>query len=300
MEKLNAEVFLTVAETGSFRKAAEQLGYTQAGISYIVSSMEQEIGLPLFVRYHNGVRLSEEGKQLLPQITQLEIWQRHFDQSIGELNGLKRGKIRVQIFDSISVHWIPGIVRQFHDDYPGIHIELITEEDSSRAEEMVRSGEVDCGFFLTNVSNDIDHFPLIQESLKAIVALDHPLAGEEKFPISQLGNYSYIGMEYAEHTGIQAIFDRQKVTPRTIFTMDNDYAAMAMVAQNIGFAIFPELLLKMMPSGIKSMEFDVPQKRVISIGTASTATCSKACSKFIAYTRKWVKEHTVPEKSLDR
>lgn len=293
MDKINANVFLKVAETGSFRRAADELGYTQAGISYIIAAMEKETGLHLFIREHNGVRLSEEGKELLPQMKQLEIWERQFQQTVAELNGLKRGKVRVQIFDSISVHWIPDIVSLFHQDYPGIRIELITEEDSARAEEMVRSGEVDCGFFLTDVSPDIEHFPLLEENLLVIVPQNHQTAGYEQFPIKELGKHPYIGMKYDAHTGIEAIFRKNKVTPQLAFTMDNDYAAMAMVRKGLGFAIFPELLLSSnVMEGLKSLEFDKPQKRVISIGTASMENTSKATRKFIEYSRRWVADRS--------
>lgn len=289
MDKINANVFLKVAETGSFRRAADELGYTQAGISYIIAAMEKETGLQLFVREHSGVRLSEEGKELLPQMKQLEIWERQFQQTIAELSGLKRGRIRVQIFDSISVHWIPDIVSLFHKDYPGIKIELITEEDSARAEEMVKSGEVDCGFFLTDVSSEIEHFPLLEENLKVIVPENHLTAGYEYFPIKELGKHPYIGMKYDAHTGIEAIFRKNKVAPQLAFTMDNDYAALAMVRKGLGFAIFPELLLSSnVMEGLKSLDFDKPQKRVISIGTASMESASRAARKFIEYSRKWV------------
>ena len=43
MDKLNCNVFLTVVETGSFKRTADILGYTQAGISYIINSLEDEL-----------------------------------------------------------------------------------------------------------------------------------------------------------------------------------------------------------------------------------------------------------------
>lgn len=48
------EAFVTVAKTGSFKKTAEILGYTQAGVSYMMSSLEQEMGTALFTRDHSG------------------------------------------------------------------------------------------------------------------------------------------------------------------------------------------------------------------------------------------------------
>lgn len=292
MEKMNAKVFLTVAQEGSFRKAADVLGYTQAGISYIISTMEELTGLCLFIREHGGVRLSTEGAALLPLFRQLDRCERQLKQAIDELNGLEKGIVRVQIFDSISIHWIPGIIKKFHADYPSIRIELITEEDSLRAEEMVLNGEVDCGFFLTKVSAKLDVFPLMEESLKAIVSLEHPLAQQTYFPMSELGNYPFISMKYDDNTGISEIFQKRGVTPDTAFCMDNDYAAMAMVSKNLGYCIFPELLLQDIPYELHCMEFDEPQKRIISIGTRSMETCSMACRKFIEYTRSWVEENT--------
>lgn len=293
MIKSNIEVFLTVAQEGSFRKAANALGYTQAGISYIVQSLEQEVGMPLFIRDRTGVHLSPEGEILLPLVKQIEIDNRLLRQTVNELRDLEKGNLRVQIFDSISIHWIPGILQEFKKDYPGITIELITEEDSLKAEEMVQTGEVDCGFFLTQVSADLDVFPLIEENLLAIVPLDHELAKEEKFPVDRLGDFPYISMKYDSHTGMQKIFRKYKAKPQTAYCMDNDYAAMAMVSKGLGYCIFPELLLQDVPYELCCLEFDHPQKRTISIGTRSMETASKACLKFIEYTRRWVEEQSI-------
>lgn len=292
MDDSSIRAFLTVAEEGSFRKAANTLEYTQAGISYIIQSLEQELGLILFVRDRTGVHLSPEGQTLLPYFRQLDTDRRILHQTVNELNGLERGKLRVQIFDSISIHWIPGILQQFKKDYPGIQVELISEEDSLKAEEMVLSGEVDCGFFLTGVSASLDVYKLKEENLLAIVSTDHELTKYEKFPVEKLGEYPYISMKFDSHTGIENIFHRNNATPKVAYCMDNDYAAMAMVSKGFGYGIFPELLLRDVPYEICCLEFDQPQRRTISVGTRSLETASKACVKFIEYTRKWVEDNT--------
>lgn len=292
MDKINATVFLTVAEAGSFRKAAEQLGYTQAGISYIIAAMEEETGLNLFSREHGGVTLSPEGQAILPQMRQLEQAERRLQQTVDEINGLQKGTVRVQIFDSISIHWIPGIVQKFHADFPGINIELISEEDSARAEQMVLTGEVDCGFFLTDVAARLDVFTLMEENLLAVLPPEHPISELERFPVTKLGSYPYISMKYDAHTGIMNIFRRQGIEPVIAYCMDNDYAALSMVNNGLGYGIFPELLLKEAPFDLCTKEFDIPQRRTIRIGTRSMASCTRACRKFIEYTRAWVKENT--------
>lgn len=291
MDNNSIAAFLAVAEEGSFRKAAAKLGYTQAGISYIIQSLEAEIGLSLFLRTRAGVQLSPEGNAVLPHFRQLERDGRLLERVAQELNGLERGTLRVQIFDSISIHWLPGILQQFKQDYPGISVELISEEDSAKAEQMVTNGEVDCGFFLTDVNSAMDVFDLHEENLLAIVPTDHPLASENYFPVAQLGKYPYISMKYDSNTGIKEIFQRNHAHPATAYCMDNDYAAMAMVSKGLGYCIFPELLLQDIPYELCCLEFDKPQRRTIRIGTRSLETASKACVKFIEYTRRWVAEY---------
>ncbi len=288
--KINATVFLTVAETGSFRKAADELGYTQAGISYIIGAMEEEAGCSLFLREHGGVRLTPEGELLLPQIQQLQAWERRFTQTVNEINGLQKGTLRVQIFDSVSVQWIPKILREFCNDYPGIKVELVTEENSRRAAEMVLNGEADCGFFLTGKVEGLDTIPLMEEHLMAVVGPDHPLANKKHFPISQIEKYPYISMQYEDVSPVGQAFREENITPNIAFMMDNDYAAMAMVSNGLGFCIFPELLLKNVPYDVRCLKFDKPKKRTISIGTRNMATASKACRKFIEYTCRIVQE----------
>lgn len=291
MNNQSIAAFLAVAEEGSFRKAAARLGYTQAGVSYIIQALEEEVGLTLFLRTKAGVQLSPEGAAVLPHFQQLDRDNSLLQQVVQELKGLEKGTLRVQIFDSISIHWLPGILQQFKRDYPGITVELITEEDSARAEWMVTSGEVDCGFFLTEVASVIDVFDLHEESLLAIVSTDHPLAAGSHFPVAELGKHPYISMKYDSHTGIKEIFQRNHAHPDTAYCMDNDYAAMAMVSKGLGYCIFPELLLQDIPYELRCLEFDIPQRRTIRIGTRSLETASKACLKFIEYTRRWVAEH---------
>lgn len=288
LDKLNTKVFLHVVESKNFKHTAETLGYTQAGVSYIINAMEDELGIRLFHREYGGVRLTTEGEILLPYIRQIEDSYRVLDEKRNELQGLETGTIKIQVFDSISIHWIPDILKIFHKDFPGIRVELVTVEDSQLAEKMVYRQEVDCGFFPHTVTSDIEVTPLIRESLKAVVSFEHPLANKTIFPLSKLGDYPYIQMTYDENTGISHIFESRGIKPNIAFRMDNDYSAMAMVSKNHGFCIFPELLLQDMPYQMKCLDFDEPISRTISIGIRSTETASKAVLKFVEYTKNWV------------
>ena len=60
------EAFVSVAETGSFTRTAQQLYLTQPTISSHISSLEKDLNKRLIVRNTRGVSLSEAGKKLYP------------------------------------------------------------------------------------------------------------------------------------------------------------------------------------------------------------------------------------------
>ena len=68
MTLLTYQVLKTVAEQGSFRKAADILGLTPSAISHAVSSLESELGFSVLTRSKNGVTLTNYGERLLPYV----------------------------------------------------------------------------------------------------------------------------------------------------------------------------------------------------------------------------------------
>lgn len=70
MDAKKLEILMTAVDLGSFSKASEVVGYTQSGLTHLVNSLEREIGFPLIMRSHNGVSLTEQGKELVPDIRQ--------------------------------------------------------------------------------------------------------------------------------------------------------------------------------------------------------------------------------------
>ena len=291
LEKVNAEVFLAVAELGSYRKAADSLGYTQAGISYIINAMEEEMGLKLFVREHGGVSLSANGEEILPWVRQCANSHRLLDQRVGELTKLASGTVRVMSFSSVLVYWIPGIIERFHRDHPGVKIELISCERFEEMEEAVFRREADCGFFLHPVTKPIDLIPLSDEPMMVAMSPDHPLARRKKFPVSELGKHPYIGPPIEHDPGVRALFEEHGIEPLVGFTTQNDYAALALASRNLGYCIYPRLMLQECHFPLKYMELDKPLVWHFGIGTRSLETCSAAARAFIQYSEDWVKNH---------
>ena len=58
--------FIETVRAGSINKAAVSLGYTQLGLTYILNSLEDELGLKLLERNHSGISLTSDAEELYP------------------------------------------------------------------------------------------------------------------------------------------------------------------------------------------------------------------------------------------
>lgn len=287
MEKLNAEVFLKVVETGSFKKAADLLNYTQAGVSYIINAMEEEYGIRLFYREHGGVRLNDNGKELLPLIRQLDRDEHFIREKINALKGLDSGTVRVSTFNSVYVRWLPGILRSFEEQHPGIKVEVVSCEDSIENERLIFSREVDCGFLIGEPTMELDTIDLSEDELMAAVSPDHPLAGRNAFPLEQLPSQPYIMISFDKSDFYDLLFPGGS-GPNTKYVADNEFAAMAMVSRGLGVSVFSRLLLQEPVFPVRSLPFDPPVSRMIRIGTRSMKTCTAATKEFMRCSERWI------------
>lgn len=290
MDKLNTEVFLTVVETGSFQAAAKELGYTQAGVSYIINATEDAVGLKLFTRVHEGVRLTAEGKALLPEIRRINNGERLFAAKVSDLKNLETGSVSVRIFNSISVYWIPDIVASFSKKHPNVEIKLVSCENDVDAERMMYEQDVDCGFLVLPLHTKLDTIFLKDNPLVVSVALNHPMAARENFPVSEICHYPYIRMSYADDYYLSELFCQAGGVPESKYAIDNDYAALAMVAQGLGYCIFSELIVRGTPFALKHLPFDPPMVNQICIGAKSIKQSSKATQVFIDHVVKWSRD----------
>ena len=285
------EAFVTVAKTGSFKKTAELLGYTQAGVSYMMSSLEREMGTALFTRDHAGARLTADGRNLLPWIQDVCASEQALQTRLAELKHVGAGSLRVAAFASIAVQWLPGIMETFLRDRPDIEYELAIYESQDEMEAAAWRGEFDCCFVILPATLDFFTIPLALDPLYVVLPPDHPLAAAPFFPKESLSVEPYIKVRSSDdRTEFDAVFARNDARPRVRFAMDNDYAVMGMVAKGFGFSLFPQLVLENAPFELARVEPEVPTYRELAIAVRSYGRASMATKAFIECVRKWVGE----------
>lgn len=137
--------FCKIVELGSFTRAAEVLGYTQAAISQMVRSLEAELKLTLLTRTRSGIRLTPEGELVYPFIQKTVACERALADKAREIYDLGAGEIRIGTFSSISQHWLPSLIKRFNQKYPNILFRLY-QGDYTTMGDWLRSGYIDFCF----------------------------------------------------------------------------------------------------------------------------------------------------------
>ena len=117
MSMTKYQVFLKVVDCGGFTRAAEELHFTQSGISHTIASLERELGVPLFVRNRGGVTLTADGRALLPRIQTLcddaRILAQKAQELLDEANDVHATPEKtVELRDSISDQQAAFVVQQ--------------------------------------------------------------------------------------------------------------------------------------------------------------------------------------------
>lgn len=162
------EAFTAVAEEGSFSKAAKQLFLTQPTVSAHVSSLEQELGVCLFVRNTKEVSLSEDGKKLHGYAKQMIVLQREIETVFNRTRKETSHCMHIAASSVPSQYLLPQILAKFSELYPGERFK-IAETDSAKVVEQVISGNADIGFTGTVLEKKYCRYiPFYQDELVII------------------------------------------------------------------------------------------------------------------------------------
>jgi DNA-binding transcriptional LysR family regulator len=283
MDNKKYEVFLLVADCGNLSRAAEQLSYTQSGVTRIISSLEQDLGFELLIRTNKGVRLTPEGQQLLPLFRDIQSSEERLRQECARIHGLEEGNIRIGCFPSISSHWMPEIIARFQSQHPNINVEML-EEDARQLDQWLSEGRIDLCFFSLHSKQPYERINLVQDPFYAVLPSEHPLTALESIPLVALSSEPFImyNTPAGPDKDIENVLNSQKLSWNFKYSSNNDNAVLSMVAHNLGVTILPSLVLKEHTQNVVTRPLLPSFSRTLGIAMRSLEKASPAMRHFIS------------------
>src|SRR5204862_6321837 len=119
------EYLVTVVDTGSFTRAAEQLHVTQPALSHQMRALERSLGGPLLERLPRSIRLTPMGRAMLPHARAALTDAERARTAARRAVGLDSGEIQVAAIYSVTLGVLPPVLRVWHEQHPEVRIRLL-------------------------------------------------------------------------------------------------------------------------------------------------------------------------------
>lgn len=282
MEISRCRALIECGERGSISAAADALGYTPSAVSQLISALEKELGLKLLNRSPKGVTLTAEGEAIIPAIRQYLVREEEIYRIADELKGVVTGKLTVAAYPSVATTWLPEIVRNFKEDYPGIQIE-ICESIKSTMFDLFDQNKADLGILAYSDPMPFDWIPLIDEEVIAAIPLNHPLAisGAKSFPVKDCEKYDFIMGSWGKELEILDILNKFKAHPPVKYTTYDTPATMALVRMGLGISFVNELSARHWNDDVVKIPLNPPQFTTFGIAIPSKDNMTNATKKFL-------------------
>ena len=265
MTLLTYQVFKTVADIGSFHKAADILGLTPSAISHTISNMESELGFSVLTRSKSGITLTNYGEHLLPYVNAVLNSDESLQQTIAEMNGLKTGKVKIGVFSSVCTNWLPDILSSFQKKYDQIVIEVFqgTYEDVA---DWIKTGVVDLGFLSVSSAKDIPIEPLYKDPLLCVLPKGAKKSGTKEYmDIEEMRNHQFVTQRESTDADIQNFLKENKRSIQSNYHVVDDLSTIKLVEKGFGICLMPELVMKDITYEVDTYKVKPDASRIIGI-----------------------------------
>ena len=118
-------VFHAAAKAGSFTHAADALNLSQSAISRQVSALEEEVGVPLFLRHARGLKLTEQGDMLYNTANDVLVRLENARIRLADSKDHPSGNLKVTTTAGLGAGWLTDRIPEFIEAYPDINLQLI-------------------------------------------------------------------------------------------------------------------------------------------------------------------------------
>lgn len=274
------QAFVETVECGSFTRAAEKMHYTQSGVSRMIRDLETEWKLTLLERGRGGVKVTAEGRALLPYAKSVCTEAERLRSRADELRGLRAGLIRIAALPDVSAGYLPNKLAGFLEKYPEIDFELLIG-DRTEGEKRVLSGEADLGVISLPVSPELETEFLEQEPFLAVLPADWPEAGGGVFPVAGFLDHPFLLPEKEDGGEISALLESCGIAPRVRLRCGDEQAVLRLVERGLGASIFPAMAVVGEREGVAALPLDVPAYRSLALVLRSKKAASLAVKRFM-------------------
>lgn len=267
MDTKKTKALLLALERGSLTAAAEELGYTQSGLTHMMNSLEDEAGIRLLVRSKGGVKLSPAGEILLPRLRELTACAEELEREIEVLREQKKISLRLGTYSSIARRWMPAILTQLRNTIPELDVS-ITVQSIQDTYSAVKNELLDCAIvsYQKTLCQGLVWIPLRDDRMVAVLPGDYSCE-DGQFEVERFTGEKFLMPSAGFELDVLPVLNRagRKANPQIRYTNLDDAATASMIAHGLGVSIMSDLIMECIDEEVKVMPLDPPAWRQLGI-----------------------------------
>ncbi len=237
------QAFATVAELGSFRKAAETVHLSQPAFSRRIDKLETALGVRLLDRTTRRVELTAVGRDFARKVRAMLDELDHTLLALREVAATRMGEVTIACVPSAAYFFMPKVIKLFHAKFPRIRITVV----DAGANDFLAYVEKGRAYFCINIigSDEVDmqFTPLWEEPFVAVCRRDHALASRRQVRWAELREHDFMTVSRA--SGNRLLMDLAlagvRDRPRAVYETHHVITLVGMVEAGLGVAALPRL-----------------------------------------------------------
>jgi DNA-binding transcriptional LysR family regulator len=246
VELRGLRALIAVSDSGSFRAAAADLGYTQSAVSHQIAELERAVGAPLFTRPggRGHVSLTRAGEAAYVHARRVLSELDALDASVQATQRGERTVVRVGVFQTAAAELLPTALRLLREEWPGVEVVLTDTADDPRLVEWLAQGRLDLALTMNQQPDDrIELIRLFDDPWVVLTHRDSELADAQRPSFDLLDGADVVAWtsRWPIQGELEAAWRRRGITPRVVYRTDDNLALQRLVAAGLGHACIGRL-----------------------------------------------------------
>ena len=243
MDLTQLEMFNAVARTGSITQAAQQVHRVPSNLTTRIRQLEADLGVDLFIRENQRLRLSPAGHSFLHYSQQILAL---VDEARSVVAGDEpQGLFSLGALESTAAVRIPVTLADYNQRYPRIQFDLATGPSGTMIDGVI-DGRLSAAFVDGPVMHPgLEGIPVYREEMMLVAPAGHPPVTRAA-EVNGMSIYAFrANCSYRRH--FESWFQADHATPGKIHEMESYHGMLACVIAGAGLALMPRSMLESMP-----------------------------------------------------
>lgn len=246
MEIRHLKLVKAIVEEGSITKAIDKLHLSQSALSHQLKEAEYQLGTEIFHRINKKLVLTAAGEKVYSTAVEIINKLSETESEIKQMLFGEHGEIRISTECYTGYHWLPSLMKKFHEIFPNVELKIVMEATHYPLEKLLQN-EIDIAITSDPVNDDnILYTELFQDEMVAVIPENHEWENKSFVIAEDFADQTLIihSLPMETVTIHQFVLAPARISPKKLIVLPLTEASIEMVKAEMGILVMAKWALK--------------------------------------------------------